>query len=542
MKTSRIFLFAILLIPIIGFAQIEKDVPILLNSPRNTMEVHLFYLQQEHFDPGKASQTIIGAKDSIQANKLAIQLKQILDGKGLWVNLRFIPNDPNFLDTVYNQNIYWPYPKELPTIYLEKIDNKWYYSQETSRSIPEIHKEVYPFGSDILLNLIPKFAQKQILGLALWQYLGLLIILLGGILVYWVINRFITPLISRISHQYIFQSSKSAKLVKQISRFISVLIVLRLIKTFLPTLQLPIDASAFAMSVIKILSIVLIVGIAFRVVEMVVLYAERVTKKTESKLDEQLLPIVTRGIQFLILTGGVIQVFRILNIDITTLIAGLSIGGLAIALAAQDTVKNLFGSVTIFFDKPFQIGDWINFSGVDGTVEEVGFRSTRVRTFANSLVYVPNGKLADMTINNFGLRRYRRFSTKIGLTYNTPPDKIELFIEGLRALVENHPKIKKDNFEVHLNEMSDSSINILFYTFFDVANWSEELKTRHQILINIIKFAEKIGVQFAFPSTSIYVESMPNGGAGDKETKLLGQEERQQFIQSFIQEYKEEVK
>ncbi len=398
-----------------------------------------------------------------------------------------------------------------------------------------MHKEVFPFGSDLLLNLLPKFAQKEILGLSIWQYVGLIFLLLIGILVFWILNRFFPPLIQKISNRYLFQSPKSSSVIQKISRLTSVLIVIRLIKTFLPTLQLPIDASAFAMSVIKIITILLVVIIAFQIIEMFVLYANRFTKKTESKLDEQLLPVVKGGIQFLILFGGIIQAFQTLNIDITTLIAGLSIGGLAIALAAQDTVKNLFGSLTIFFDKPFQIGDWINFSGVDGTVEEVGFRSTRVRTFANSLVYVPNGKLADMTINNYGLRQYRRFSTKINITYNTPPDKIELFIEGLKGLVENHPKIRKDYFEIHLNDMSASSVDILFYIFFDVSSWSEELKCRHQILINIIRLAQKIGVQFAFPSTSIYVEQMP----GDPTlNKMPSKEESLHLIQSFIRDYK----
>ena len=178
-------------------------------------------------------------------------------------------------------------------------------------------------------------------------------------------------------------------------------------------------------------------------------------------MDEQLIPIIRRTLQGIVLAGGLIQVLSILEVNVTTLIAGISIGGLAIALAAQDTIKNLFGSLTIFMDKPFQIGDWINFSGVDGTVEEVGFRSTRVRTFANSLVYVPNGKLADMVVNNYGLRAFRRFKMTLTITYNTPPLLIEKYVEGVRAIIANHPAVRKPGFEVHLNSMSNSSLDIL---------------------------------------------------------------------------------
>jgi MscS family membrane protein len=165
---------------------------------------------------------------------------------------------------------------------------------------------------------------------------------------------------------------------------------------------------------------------------------------------------------------GLLYVLQSLNFDITTLLAGISIGGIALALAAQDTLKNFFGSLMIFIDKPFQIGDWINFNEVDGTVEEVGFRSTRVRTFANSLVYVPNGKLADSTIDNFGLRQYRRFSTTISLTYDTPTALIRQFVDGLNEIVANHPDTRKDFWEVKLNTMGSHSLNIMFYIFFAV--------------------------------------------------------------------------
>ena len=200
-------------------------------------------------------------------------------------------------------------------------------------------------------------------------------------------------------------------------------------------------------------------------------------------MDEQLVPIMTRTLQAVIIVIAMLSALQLLDVNVTALIAGISIGGLAIALAAQDTVKNLFGSFTIFLDKPFQIGDWVNFNGVDGTVEEVGFRSTRVRTFANSLVSVPNGKLADMIINNYGLRVYRRYSTTITITYGTKPELIEQFVEGLRQIVALHPDTRKDAFYVHLNGMSSSSLDILFYIFFDVPDWNAELKAKEEILL-----------------------------------------------------------
>ena len=142
--------------------------------------------------------------------------------------------------------------------------------------------------------------------------------------------------------------------------------------------------------------------------------------QTQNTMDDQLVPIIRKSLRVFVITFGTLAILQSLNLSIFPLLTGLSIGGLAFALAAQDTIKNFFGSVMIFLDKPFQIGHWITTDGIDGTVEEVGLRSTRIRTFSNSLVTVPNGKLADATINNHGLRVYRRFYTTLSINYDTP--------------------------------------------------------------------------------------------------------------------------
>lgn len=471
------------------------------------MEVHLHYLQPETYQIENAARVFQGRPNNQKNLGLAKKLKQIYDGKGLWVNLQLIPDRENYTDSISGNAIFVPYPEELPRIYLEKINEQWYYADETARAIPEIHREIYPFGSDLLINLFPKFEGKEVLGLAIWQYVGLLLVLLIGTIVYLALSRLLRPIINRLTSTKLFPQLVSPSKINSISRLFSVLVTIRLLKVFLPILQLPIDSSFFAVTSIKMITTVLIVLILLQILSIIVQYFDRLTKRTESKMDEQLLPIVERGFQTLIVIGGTIQVFKMLNIDITALIAGLSIGGLAIALAAQDTVKNLFGSMTIFFDKPFQIGDWINFDGVDGTVEEVGFRSTRVRTFANSLVYVPNGKLADMIINNYGLRVYRRYSTKIGVTYDTTPEQLESFVEKLREMVLAHPNTRKDAFEVHLNELGAYSIDILFYIFFEVGTWKEELAARQEVLLKVIRIAKELNISFAFPTTSIHLES-----------------------------------
>ena len=150
------------------------------------------------------------------------------------------------------------------------------------------------------------------------------------------------------------------------------------------------------------------------------------------------------------------------------LVSGLGIGGLAVALAAKDTLANFFGSITIFVDRPFRMGDWIRTSAAEGTVEEVGFRSTRIRTFYNSVVSVPNSSLANSEIDNLGMREYRRLKTILNLTYDTSPEQMEAFVEGIKAIVKANSNFRQDYYEIHFHAFGAHSLDVLVYVFFSV--------------------------------------------------------------------------
>ncbi|MCI5081392.1 MAG: mechanosensitive ion channel family protein [Saprospiraceae bacterium] len=543
MTLRKLLLFTLTtLLSFSAFAQNNEGPEVTLQTPYNTIDVHLHYLQPDSYEPGKSAQAIYGITDSVRAQNLAIKLKQVLDGKGLYVQMNKLPQNADYVeDSSAQRQVYTLFPRELPEVYVEKIDGRWYYSEETVSNIPKLHETVYPYGTDLLLNLLPKLGQNKFLGLAVWQYLGLAFIIVISFLLHAIFSRVLSPIVKRFSSSKIYPSLIEPRLIKRIAQLLSVLLIIRIIKVLLPPLQLPIQAANFTFLVIKIVTTILIVLILLRILDIMLRYARVYTQKTDSKLDEQLMPILQRTLQSVVVVGGIIQILRLIDVDVTALIAGLSIGGLALALAAQDTVKNLFGSLTIFLDRPFQIGDWINFSGVDGTVEEVGFRSTRVRTFENSLVYVPNGRLADMIVNNYGLRVYRRFNTKINITYDTPTHIIDKFVEGLKEIVKSHPQTRKDYFEIHLNGMSSSSLDILFYIFFEVGSWSDELSAKHDILKAILDLAKTLGVSFAFPSSSIYVETFPE--KGEKATRFMSDEsELDTELQKFLQQYKAGLK
>ncbi len=182
---------------------------------------------------------------------------------------------------------------------------------------------------------------------------------------------------------------------------------------------------------------------------------------------------------------------------------------LAVALASQDTVKNLIGTIMIFIDKPFHIGDWIEAGEVVGTVETVGFRSTTVRAADTSVYQIPNSALSEMVVNNKGLRAFRRYTTNLGLRYDTPPELIEAFVKGVRRVVELHPATRDDAFNVEFAGFGDSSLLILLNVYFVELDWNKEQASKHSLHIAILKLAAELGVDFAFPSTTVMIEQFP---------------------------------
>lgn len=476
-----------------------------LSSPYHAIKTHLWFLQPDYrYDAVKSAEAFPeGIPDRVTK---AIQLKQIFDGKGLYIALSQLPRNPDYVDTLANENIFVLSSKELPSVYLEKIGDNWYYSQETIERIPKLHRQVYPFGTDWLIGIIPQADHYQFLGLKLWQYIGILILFA----LTWFTHQFTSwgfrLLIKQIVKTRLKRIIIDKDLIYKIAQLASYILMIWVVMRLFPILQLSIDLSSSVIIGLKVLRTILLVFLGFRFVDMLLLILDRVTEKTENTLDEQILPIVKQTLRILFATVGIIYSLNLLSVNVTALIAGISIGGLALALAAQDTVKNLIGSVMIFIDRPFQIGDFVKLGSDYGTIEEVGFRSTRIRTPENSLLTIPNGNLANMVVDNLGLRVYRRFYTNFGLTYGTPPEKINAFVEGIAKIIKEHPKTRKDYFEVHFNNMSASSLDVLMVAYFEVPSWTEELRARHELLIAVLELAKNIGVDFAFPSTSVYME------------------------------------
>lgn len=479
-----------------------------LESPYDAVFTHIRFLQDDMYEPEiSASSFDISGFSITEADEIALMLLHIYKSKNLVVNLENIPDDPDYIDSASGKHRYAPFP-QFPEIYLVKKGDKWVYSRETVRKIPDLYDSTHIIDMRSFIGSLSGNWQHEFLGLKVWQWLGVAIFIVIGTLVYYILKFFFSIMLFRMFSKF-QRKNLFQKYVKPISGPFSIFAVIFLVDVFLIMLQLPDKLSYYIAVVIKVMQPVIITLMILRVTNFIGDLLERMASKTETKLDNQLVPFARTAMKFVVLILGVFYVLTNLGIDITPLLAGVSIGGLAVALAAKDTVRNLFGSVTIFVDTPFEIGDWIIFDGVEGMVEEVGVRSTRVRTFYNSVISIPNGNLADIKIDNMGKRQYRRYVSRISITYDTPPDLIEAFVKGLRKIVDVHPHTRKDFYQIHLNDLGDSAIVVLFYIFFETPDWTKELEARHEVISEVIRLAHDLGVRFAFPTQTIHIEDFP---------------------------------
>lgn len=503
---KRLYITLIVFVPglILGQNKVEGN----LSNPYQSIRTHLYYLQSENYKPEVAAAPFIKhSVDREAAIKTAINLKQVLDGRGIYIDLTEIPRNALHYDSTHLDHQYI-LTDLYPEIVLKKEGKEWVYPSSSIAAISNAHEEVFRWGTDRLLDILPQFGTRNIWGMYMYQYVGILLIALFSSIIHFLFSFFFNKLFLRLIKKAGHNKLADGFLLP-IARPASMFVVLSLVSVFIPILQLPPSISRYGLLAIQALVPLFGTIVFYRFVNVIALYLHRMATKTNSTLDDQLVPLVRKTLKTFVVIIGTLFILDNLRINIIPVLTGLSIGGLAFALAAQDTIKNFFGSVMIFIDKPFQIGDWISSGDIDGTVEEVGFRSSRIRTFRNSLLYVPNSKLADSTIDNHGLRQYRRFYTTLGITYDTPPDLIETFVNGLRKIVENHPHTRKDYYHVYFNDLGDFNLKIMFYIFFEVPTWPEELQCRHEILLSIMKLAKQIGVHFAFPTQTLHVENFP---------------------------------
>lgn len=223
-----------------------------------------------------------------------------------------------------------------------------------------------------------------------------------------------------------------------------------------------------------------------------------------------LVAITTKAAKVLLVIFGFIVVLGQLGLKVSGIIAGLGIGGIAVALASQKTLENLFGSFTIGVDRPLHIGDFVKVDDLVGTVEQVGLRSTRFRTLDRTLVTMPNGRLSEMRIENYSVRDRLRLYQKFGLAYSTSPAVVRRIVEEMRGFLAERPSIYPDAIHVNFVGLGDSTLTIEVMAWVETREWTEFLTWREETLLGLMEIVEKNGASFAFPTQTIHMAPHPS--------------------------------
>jgi MscS family membrane protein len=265
------------------------------------------------------------------------------------------------------------------------------------------------------------------------------------------------------------------------------------------------------------------------------LYFVSSSKNSNKAFRKELVNLIKQVIKAIIIIIAFLLFLRKMDVDITGFVASLGLGGLMIAMASKDTISNFFGSLKIIFDESFSQGDWIKVGDTEGTVVELGFISTKIRTFDNALISLPNAKLANESVKNWSKRKVgRRIKMHIGVTYDAKREDLLKAVDEIRQMLIDHPEIAteskvgvigrrksliessdllgvKSTLLVHVDSYGDSSINILIYAFSKTTNWSSWLEVKEDIMMKIWEILEKNDLEMAFPTQTIHLKNDTKG-------------------------------
>ena len=369
-----------------------------------------------------------------------------------------------------------------------------------------------------------QFLQTEFLGNSLQDYCWFL----GAILLGLLFKKLFSRYLSRLLYKVIGKKDNEIgveKFNELLTKPIGLFIMLSIIYLGASHIQYPpswnlgnVEEFGLKMMVSKVYALIYVISIFWillKVIDYVGLILFARAEKTENKMDDQLIPFIIEIAKILTYIFALFIIMgNVFDVNITALATGLGIGGIALAMASKESLENLLGSFTIFFDRPFTVGDMVTVGSVTGRVEKVGFRSTRIRTLDRSLVTVPNKKMIDAELDNLGMRPIRRVKFSVGLTYHTSIEQIKKIVADMQTMIDNHPrttnaegkKSKDKEGKVRFDEFGDSSLNIFVLYYVDSPKWADLIDVRQDVNYKIMEIVKKHNSDFAFPSTTVYLQ------------------------------------
>ena len=374
----------------------------------------------------------------------------------------------------------------------------------------KLGKELYHFFELLLSKWftlpsgVVDFFSYEIIGNSLSRWIFSLV----TFAIFFVLRKQITRLIQNILNKISssIQSTVTIPLFNTIHKPLRWIILLVGFNISISALTFNKEVDAFLIGFSNSVKIFLIAWILFLVVDFLYSGSRVFLKKSHNQSFYNFMNLSKKFVKIIIAVVSIIFFLDLWGYNVNGLIASLGLVGMAVALAAQDTTKNIFGALMIFADTPFKVGDWIQTPQAEGTIEEIGMRSTKVRTFEDSLVSVPNGVVANTPVTNWSAMTKRRIKMTLGLTYSTTPEQMTTILKEMRELLQNDPDIDQKTIFVNFTDYSSSSLDIFCYFFTKTTVWGEYLSVREKINLEFMRIVQSNGASFAFPSQSIYIE------------------------------------
>jgi len=339
-----------------------------------------------------------------------------------------------------------------------------------------------------------------VLGNEVWRY-GAVFLLLVGAFIFYYFSRLLLARLSPPGREEMVRRAMFTFLQRLLRGIIPLLIVWSSLRIFLlpPAVETAIDRLFMAALTVFILYLLT------KLVDLTTAILKERTVRTKSTLDDQLVPLLRKSLKWFIWGIGLLLFLQnVLHYNISSLLAGLGIGGLAVAFAAQDTLSNVFGAVMIFVDRPFKVGDAVSLEGFEGSIEAIGLRSTRLRTWDGTLVMIPNRTVASANINNLAARPMRRTNFTLGLVYDTSTAKLEEALAIVRDILKDHPSTGQ--YRAYFNEFGDFSLGILIQHWCNFMDYDKYLQSLEEINLEIKRRFEAAGIEFAFPTQTLHLK------------------------------------
>lgn len=497
-----------------------------LSTPRKSLYNFIYWQQEEHPDLEKASRIMKLAEGSSEEKiSLSKHLFKVLNAYGLLIDFTAVPDSADYTDSLSGTSKY-VLSNRLPAVYIVKDGDDWVFSEYTIEQIPDLYRATFSSYSEALVDRLPAWLHQKWLGIYLWQYLAVFAVILIGLVIRktfeFVLENYVRRLVRKTKLKW------DDQILDSVSKPISFIFLMVVYYYFYTDLLFNVRVNRILANGLEIAISAGAIWLFYNLAGFAASYLTHLASKTESEYDDQLVPLIRMTLRFFVVFMGVVAILQNSGYDVTSLIAGLGIGGLAVALAARETLANFFGSVTIFLDRPFRAGDWIKVGDIEGTVVEIGFRSTRIRTFYTSLVSIPNSTLANTNIDNMGLRQYRRFRTFLDLKLETPAAGVEAFVEGIKGVIKANKNFRQDYYEVDLYEITDGRLRIIVYAFLNAQNYTVELQQRHNFLLEALRLAGRLGVELTYPTQKLHIEQK----TGDPE-QMLSEDELIKRLEDF---------